>query len=123
MSQHLNQSPIHHYAVAFGFEQLIARIAMASFNASACVQPYLHQAAMATCVRNLSSSNVNFLFHLQVELSKLGFNTRYNKVNLGQLDDATWQGIRNKYWHFDLYFLPVCTFSGTSDAEATQSKP
>eukprot|EP00877_Chromochloris_zofingiensis_P014375 jgi/Chrzof1/9191/Cz03g39090.t1 len=56
----------------------------------------------------------NLFFHLvygrlvQVELSALGIGTAYMQERVDELGDEVWRGVKNKYWHFPVYFLPVC---------------
>ena len=33
---------------------------------------------------------------------------RRPQVRVDSINDSTWQGVRNKYWHFDIYMLPTC---------------
>jgi protein arginine N-methyltransferase 2 len=44
---------------------------------------------------------------VQVELSALGLQTAFQQLRVADLGDDVWQGVRNKYWKFPLYFLPV----------------
>lgn len=45
---------------------------------------------------------------VQVELSALGIGTAYMQERVDELGDEVWRGVKNKYWHFPVYFLPVC---------------
>lgn len=31
-------------------------------------------------------------------------------MDVAQLGDDVWQGVRNQYWHFETYFLPIVTW-------------
>lgn len=44
-----------------------------------------------------------------MELSQLALRTRYEQLRVAELGDDVWQGVRNKYWRFPVYFLPVVT--------------
>jgi hypothetical protein len=44
---------------------------------------------------------------VQVELEALGLHTAYTQLRVAELGDDVWQGVRNKYWHFPVYFLPL----------------
>ncbi len=61
----------------------------------------------------------NTFFHatygrlVQLELGRLGFTTRYEKVDIKEaIDPAVWEGVANKYWHLPFYMLPTCIFGG-----------
>lgn len=45
---------------------------------------------------------------VQLELQALGLATQYVPLKVDELGDEVWQGVRNKYWHFEQYFLPIC---------------
>ena len=50
----------------------------------------------------------------------MGLSTQYQQIKIDPLEDAVWEGVRNKYWHFHTYFLPVCSqkmAEGTAEAE------
>ncbi len=42
----------------------------------------------------------------QEDLLQLGLNCDFFPVKLGSLAGA-WQGIAERYWHFELYYLPI----------------
>lgn len=44
---------------------------------------------------------------VQVELEALGLTTAYTQLHVAELGNDVWQGVRNKYWHFPVYFLPL----------------
>ena len=44
-----------------------------------------------------------------MELAKLGFETSYTPINIQDaLEPEVWEGVKNRYWHFKTYYLPVC---------------
>ena len=51
---------------------------------------------------------------IQLELEGLGISTAYKQQRVAELGDEVWQGVRNKYWHFPVYFLPVCRKSAAA---------
>jgi protein arginine N-methyltransferase 2 len=59
---------------------------------------------------------------IQVELEALGIKTAYNQQRVAELGDEVWQGVRNKYWHFPVYFLPVCTKVAVAAAAAEEDE-
>lgn len=44
---------------------------------------------------------------VQLELAALGLSTSFQQVHVAELGDEVWQGVRNKYFRFPTYFLPV----------------
>lgn len=40
-------------------------------------------------------------------MEALGLQTSYTQLRVAELGDDVWQGVRNKYWHFPVYFLPL----------------
>jgi protein arginine N-methyltransferase 2 len=44
---------------------------------------------------------------VQVELQSLSLQTKFEQLRVAELGDEVWQGVRNRYWHFPVYFLPV----------------
>lgn len=44
-------------------------------------------------------------------------------LQVGTLGDEVWQGVRNKYWKFPLYFLPVCRKEGEVPSEEASRDP
>ncbi|PNW88902.1 hypothetical protein CHLRE_01g050050v5 [Chlamydomonas reinhardtii] len=54
----------------------------------------------------------NIFFHMvycrliSLELASKGLHTEYTPLAVGELGDEVWQGVRNKYWTFETYFLP-----------------
>lgn len=58
---------------------------------------------------------------VQVELQSLGLSTQFEQLRVAELGDDVWQGVKNKYWHFPLYFLPIVTHAaGKPDATEAQ---
>lgn len=43
---------------------------------------------------------------ISLELASKGLHTEYTPLAVGELGDEVWQGVRNKYWTFETYFLP-----------------
>lgn len=37
-----------------------------------------------------------------------------------ELGDEVWQGVKNKYWRFPVYMLPVCTWQQQPQQEPQQ---
>jgi len=66
----------------------------------------------------------NVFFHgvscncLKIQLGALGFDVDFLTCEI-QVKDDEWKNTRRKYWHFDHYFLPVCTFK---DEQIEKSK-
>ncbi|KAG2430741.1 hypothetical protein HYH02_013580 [Chlamydomonas schloesseri] len=54
----------------------------------------------------------NIFFHMvycrliSLELAAKGLQTEYMPMAVSELGDEVWQGVRNKYWQFETYFLP-----------------
>lgn len=66
---------------------------------------------------------------VQVELAALGLSTSFQQLRVADLGDEVWQGVRNKYWRFPTYFLPVVRHAaaagssgGGADAAAAEDK-
>mmetsp|Transcript_34546 Transcript_34546/g.106168 ORF Transcript_34546/g.106168 Transcript_34546/m.106168 type:complete len:351 (+) Transcript_34546:517-1569(+) len=53
---------------------------------------------------------------VRTELAALGLECDFVPLKVEQMDDATWGGVRRRYWQFDVYSMPVASFAG---AEAT----
>ena len=64
----------------------------------------------------------NIFFHLVAgevarrELNELGFSVAYHPIDVNTVDSKTWSEVERigsglKYWHFDQYFAPKCTFT------------
>lgn len=32
--------------------------------------------------------------------------------------DSIWEGVKNRYWHLPVYFVPTCTLVAPADGEA-----
>uniref|UniRef100_A0A383WQ27 RMT2 domain-containing protein n=1 Tax=Tetradesmus obliquus TaxID=3088 RepID=A0A383WQ27_TETOB len=70
----------------------------------------------------------NFFFHsvygrlVQVELATQQLQVRFEQLRVAELGDEVWQGVRNKYWHFPLYFLPVVTHAAAAGGDAQESE-
>lgn len=59
----------------------------------------------------------NIFFHMvygrlvSLEMAKLGFMTSFQPLDVkSALDPSVWEGVKNKYWHLQKYFLPTCVF-------------
>jgi hypothetical protein len=55
---------------------------------------------------------------VQVELATLQLHVRFEQLRVAELGDQVWQGVKNKYWHFPLYFLPVVTHAAAAEGKA-----
>lgn len=53
---------------------------------------------------------------VQVELAALGLQTSFEQLRVAELGDEVWQGVRNKYWHFPVYFLPLVRHAAAGEA-------
>jgi hypothetical protein len=51
---------------------------------------------------------------VQVELAALGLTTSFQQLRVAELGDEVWQGVRNKYWKFPTYFLPLVRHAASS---------
>jgi hypothetical protein len=58
---------------------------------------------------------------VQVELAALGLQTSFEQLRVAELGDDVWQGVRNKYWHFPLYFLPLVRHAAAGEAADCKS--
>merc|ERR1711957_831051 len=47
----------------------------------------------------------------QEELRSLGFVCDFLPVKIGQLGDSVWQGVAERYWNFEMYYLPLGVLS------------
>eukprot|EP00924_Labyrinthula_sp_SR-Ha-C_P016432 snap_masked-scaffold_6-processed-gene-3.16-mRNA-1 protein AED:0.03 eAED:0.04 QI:0/-1/0/1/-1/1/1/0/350 len=62
----------------------------------------------------------NIFFHavacevVNLELTSLGFEVYFHPVEIKNVvdgfDEETWEGVKNRYWFSETYFLPVCLF-------------
>lgn len=43
------------------------------------------------------------------ELGRLGLETEFVALPINVTDAKIWEGVRNRYWQLDTYFLPVCS--------------
>jgi protein arginine N-methyltransferase 2 len=43
------------------------------------------------------------------ELGRLGLETEFVALPINVADASIWEGVRNRYWQLDTYFLPVCS--------------
>lgn len=59
---------------------------------------------------------------VQVELAALGLHTAFQQLRVAELGDDVWQGVRNKYWRFPLYFLPVVKHAEVKAESADREK-
>jgi protein arginine N-methyltransferase 2 len=65
----------------------------------------------------------NIFFHgvacqvVQLELAQLGFACEFLPVEVGEAanESSTWQGVRQRYWWSDQYYLPVATLTEQRD--------
>lgn len=42
------------------------------------------------------------------EMAAMGLEAQFVTLPIGALRDKTWDGVRNRYWWSDVYYLPVC---------------
>jgi protein arginine N-methyltransferase 2 len=42
------------------------------------------------------------------ELNALGMSVKYAAVPMDASADSIWEGVRNRYWHLKMYFVPTC---------------
>lgn len=55
----------------------------------------------------------NPFFHLvyceicKMELTRLGFTTQFVALPVNVSSKDVWEGVQNKYWQLDTYYLPV----------------
>mmetsp|Transcript_3908 Transcript_3908/g.7890 ORF Transcript_3908/g.7890 Transcript_3908/m.7890 type:complete len:562 (+) Transcript_3908:80-1765(+) len=47
----------------------------------------------------------------QADLFDLGLQCDILPINVGSLGDDVWQGVRQRYWHFKTYYLPLATLA------------
>lgn len=47
----------------------------------------------------------------QSDLFDLGLQCDILPINVGSLGDDVWQGVRQRYWHFKTYYLPLATLA------------
>ena len=65
----------------------------------------------------------NIFFHTvycrlaQAELASLGFETKFDVVDIDTRDPEIWRGVKRRYWWGDKYFLPTCTLTGAAGSE------
>lgn len=45
------------------------------------------------------------------ELTSLGLTTEFVPLPINMINPKIWEGVRNKYWQLDTYFLPVCSLA------------
>ena len=51
------------------------------------------------------------------ELASLGLSTEFVPLPINVTDPKIWEGVRNKYWQLDTYFLPVCSHAEASNED------
>lgn len=81
----------------------------------------LRQGGTYSFFNGLASDNI--FFHMvygrlvQLELEALGLQVQYQPLKIAtHLAPDVWEGVRNKYWHFEVYFLPSCTWIAETGA-------
>jgi len=68
------------------------------------------------------------------ELNALGLSVKYDPVAIDASASSVWAGVKNRYWHFPVYFHPTCTMpppaapagappAGTDDDAAPAAAP
>ena len=66
----------------------------------------------------------NLFFHLvygeiaRRELNALGLSVRYDAVPMDASADKIWEGVKNRYWHLPVYFIPTCVLGEAAAAAA-----
>ena len=48
---------------------------------------------------------------VRTELAALGLDCDFVPLKVEQMDASTWGGVRRRYWQFDVYSMPIATFS------------
>merc|ERR1711924_117001 len=51
----------------------------------------------------------------------LGLKCDYCAMEIGDLGDSTWQGMAQRYWSFETYYLPVALLHSLTDVSAKSS--
>ncbi|CAL8103937.1 unnamed protein product [Calicophoron daubneyi] len=60
----------------------------------------------------------NVFFHgvacetIRLHLKRLGIECTFEPIPVDVSDPKLWENLSQRYWHFDTYFLPKCTFQG-----------
>eukprot|EP00933_Yihiella_yeosuensis_P015552 TRINITY_DN13518_c0_g2_i1.p1 TRINITY_DN13518_c0_g2~~TRINITY_DN13518_c0_g2_i1.p1 ORF type:complete len:238 (+),score=37.62 TRINITY_DN13518_c0_g2_i1:230-943(+) len=49
----------------------------------------------------------------QEDLLEHGLVCDFYPLKIGRLDDATWEGVVERYWQFDTYYLPLASLKGS----------
>ncbi|GAB4818430.1 hypothetical protein N2152v2_005476 [Parachlorella kessleri] len=63
----------------------------------------------------------NIFFHLvygkiaELELARLGLRTKYQPVPIDASADKVWEGVKNRYWHLPVYFVPTCVLEAATE--------
>ncbi|KAI8820575.1 S-adenosyl-L-methionine-dependent methyltransferase [Fimicolochytrium jonesii] len=65
------------------------------FNGLAGTNPFFHDVACALA---------------EADLRDMGLRCEFREVQVDELGDETWKGIKRAYWSLPVYRLPVCTF-------------
>lgn len=47
---------------------------------------------------------------VEMDLFEAGFDTEWETLEVGELDEEGWEGVRRRYWMLDEYRLPICRF-------------
>ncbi len=69
----------------------------------------------------------NAFFHavytriVERELASLGLSTQFVPLPINVSDPKIWEGVRNKYWQLDTYFLPVCILAEDANGDKAET--
>lgn len=48
---------------------------------------------------------------IKLQLETLGFDSEFLQCQIQANDEKVWDGVRRKYWHRDVYYLPKVTWN------------
>jgi hypothetical protein len=98
--------------------ELFASNRHASFPLPAAPNPLRHQPSTKPPTNQPNRQPPNRPKRLiQLELQRMGIKTDYRRMAVNELGDDVWRGIKNKYWKWPWYFLPVCVFEGKQESK------
>lgn len=49
---------------------------------------------------------------------RLGLSTSFEPVPMDASADAIWEGVKNRYWHLPVYFVPTCIMAWAAEEGA-----
>ena len=47
-----------------------------------------------------------------MDLFEAGFDTQWATMNVPEMDEGAWEGLKRRYWSLREYKLPTCEFIG-----------